>query len=341
MTRTLDELTAHIDDDFKQVIEQLKALFVKVATAKHGRATHTYGVAARGALRIAVPQGFPESDLFTPGRTYPVILRHSRAGGLEDDRTLDLSAASVKLFEPGGKTEGLGIHDILMNTGRVFSVNSARAFNTTVHTPFDVRVEKLLKPGILNDEKLSEAFRNSGSYLDSYYHSLICYEYVDRAGTMRYLRYRMINADRGPERGAYPESFRPLGETFLPPRNDDKRAHDYLRQDFVNRVKHGGVSYILQVQMRPTDDPEALDCTRVWDERHCPWLDVGEISVEGDALSADALDALEFDVNRTHPCVSLPLATGADDYASVGHCRALVYAIARKARAQSPQPHVG
>jgi hypothetical protein len=340
MSRTIEELTAHIDHDFKEVIDKLKGIFIHVASEKHGRATHTYGVAAHGSLRVVVPQGFPESDFFTAGKVYPIILRHSRPGGFfNDDRVRDGAAASIKFFESGSLAKGSGMTDIMMNTGRTLFVNSARSFLTMVTTPNDQRVEKLLKTGILNDQILSEGYRDSGSFTDYRYHTQICFEYTDDSLKKRYLRFRMINADRGPERGCYPPSFRPLGVTASPPLPDDTRAPDYLRQDFINRVKRWGVYYLLQVQIRPADDPAALNCSGVWDETYYPWQDAGEIHLT-ELLSHDEMDQLEFDANRTHPSINLPLATSANDHASLGHSRALVYWAAREARAKSPMPHV-
>ena len=75
-------------------------------------------------------------------------------------------------------------------------------------------------------------------------------------------------------------------------------------------------------------------------------MDLAELRLDEPLTAAD-LDLLEFDANRTHPCLALPLATTrqwqgpqADNHASLGHVRALVYEAARAARAAAPQPHV-
>jgi hypothetical protein len=64
-------------------------------------------------------------------------------------------------------------------------------------------------------------------------------------------------------------------------------------------------------------------------------------------LTPDELDVLAFNPSRTHSSVAFPLATSglwpglqADNHASLGHIRALVYSLAQKARAETPQPHV-
>lgn len=342
MSRSLEELTAHIDDDFKTVIEQLQAIFVRVSTAVKGRATHTYGAGARGILRIIAPDGFPASNFFKPGTEYPVIVRHSRPGGQSDDRTRDGSATSIKFFAPGGNADASepGINDIMMNTGRVLFVNSARSFLAMVTTPNPERPEKLLKTGILKDNVLSEGYRSSGSFSDSYYHSQMCYQYDADDGSNHYIRYRFRSADKGPERGRYDPGFRPQGCTFLPKLDNDKRAENHLRSEFEAEVTNGDVRYLLQVQIRSTDAPEALNCGAVWDEIEYPWMDIGAIHLT-EMLNADELDALSLDANRTPDCIKLPLATSADDYASLGHARALVYQAAHQARDATPKPHVG
>lgn len=346
MSRTQEELTQGLDDDFQAVIQQLQGFFVRVATKFQGRATHTYGAAARGEARIIVPRGFPENDFLRAGATYPVILRHSSPGGQQDDRTRDGAAASLKFYESHADPAEKGFHDILMNTGRALFVRTARAFFTMVTTPNPERVEKLLRPGILIDDILSEGYRNGGSFTDFYYHSQICYEFTDSAGTMSYLRYRLVNGDRGPERGRYPASWKPQGITWYPPLPDDTRPPNFKREDFNNRVRQQGLHYLLQGQFCDGDQLEAVNCTTIWDELRHPWIDLAEISLN-EPLTLDELDILEFDANRSHSSINLPLATRgswagpqADNHASLGHCRALVYWPARQARAQAPMPHV-
>jgi hypothetical protein len=347
MSRTQEELVSGIDDDFQGVIQQLQAIFVRGATKTQGRATHTYGVGARGVARIVTPLGFPENEFLKAGRSYPVILRHSSPGAQKDNRARDGAATSLKFYADEADPASPGFHDVTMNTGRTLFVRTARAFLAMVTTPNPERVEKLLKPGILHDEILSEGYRNAGSFTDFYYHSQICYELTDTSGRMSYLRYRLLNADRGPERGRYPPSWQPLGVTVYPPLDDDPRSDTYLKHDFLRRLQHGGLHYLLQGQLRSGDDPEAVNCTSVWDEIRHPWTDLVEISLR-EALTEADLDALGFDANRTHASIALPLATSgrwagpqADNHASLGHSRALVYSLARKARAEAPQPHVG
>ena len=111
----------------------------------------------------------------------------------------------------------------------------------------------------------------------------------------------------------------------------------------MTRVKHGGLHYLLQGQLRSDSDAEAGSRTAGY--QRYPWTDLAELFLN-EVLTLEDLDDLEFDPNRTHDCVALPLATTnrweglqADNHASLGHVRALVYSSARKARASAPQPH--
>lgn len=350
MARTLDELTSPIDADFRDVIDQMTTLFVRAAGAMRGRATHTTGIAARGVARIITPVDFPDNEFLRFGKTYSIVVRHAtprpampsadHPEGDADDRSLDGGAISIKFQQPGEEA-GLGFHDLMMNTGRVLFVRSARAFNTMIHTPFGRRGPLLRVKGkddwVVDDDKLTEAYR-TGSFTEFYYHSQIAFDFTDSAGTTRFIKFRSIPADRGPERGLFPASIRSNGDTFSPRWADDHRAEDFRRTDFEARVNHLTVNYLLQAQLHSSEDPDALNPSEYWEERDHPWLDVAHLHLT-QTLTRDEMDALEFDANRTHPAVNLPLAKTADDYASMGHARALIYWHARKARAESPQPH--
>ena len=339
MSRTEAELNDGLDPDYLVVIQNLKDFFVRVAGMQRGRATHTFGAAAFGTARVIVPADFPPNDFFAFGKTYPVILRHSKPGQAHDDASLDGGATSIKFFETDATDyAGNGFHDIMMNTGRVNFVKSARSFLTMVTTPLDAEARiPLLEKGIVLDDQLTEGYR-TGSFTEFYYHAQICFEFVADDGARNYIRFRMIPGDRGPERGLFPASIRAKGVTFSKRWEDDARATDFMRRDFQVRVNHLGVGYILQCQLRPMDDPEALDPTVNWDERNHPWTDLVEIHLNK-TLSDDEMDRLEFDANRTHSSINLPLARSADEHASLGHVRPLVYWLARQARANPPTPH--
>ncbi|MCD0462375.1 catalase family protein [Roseiconus lacunae] len=374
MGHSNEDLNAGLDDDFIGVVDQMKGLFSQVASLFRGRATHTWGVAAKGTAQIIPSPGFPESEFLTPGTTYRITMRHSTPGPELDDRTLDGGAASIKFHRD--EADGEGFHDVMMNTGKVLFVESARAFNTMVQTlpnrsitdPQELRADfvkrraKLVTDGIVHDDKLTLGYR-TGSFTEFYYHSQVCFEYNDRY----YLRYRMIPADRGPERGLFPASIRSQGRTTDPPWPDDHRAEDHMRRDFQMRVRRLGVRYILQVQLRPIDvnddpwaekqerdriaqglEPIALNPTLYWEPRYYPWHDLALLSFD-DMLASEEMSDLAFDANRTDDSIKIPLVTSprvtadprpqADRWSSFCHSRPLVYYAARQARAAAEKPH--
>jgi len=66
-----------------------------------------------------------------------------------------------------------------------------------------------------------------------------------------------------------------------------------------------------------------------WEERNFPWLDAAHLHLD-QTLTVEEMDKLEFDANRTHDSINLPLARTANDFASMGHARALIYWHAQK-----------
>ena len=339
---TQEELTRNIDDDFKSVIDRLQATFGFLAGQKRGRATHTWGAAGRGTARFIVAPEFPRNDYFVAGKTVPVILRHSSPGAREDDRARDGVAASVKFFPQGSDYSGPGDLDILMNAGRQLFVRTIRDFSTFVHAVPPPKRKQLVEQGIMMEPELIEAYRIRGSFLDSRYHSWQCFEFFDAAGVMRYIRFRLIPGDRGPERGLPAKEFRADGEPSMDPVPDDPRAPDFLRQEWIYQVKYSEVSYILQAQLHDapkTDEknPEVLNPAKAWDETQHPWMDLCEIKIE-ETIDREATSKLDMNPNRSPQCIKIPLATSPDQYASLGHARAIVYPGARSVRAAAEKP---
>lgn len=343
MRLSQEELTANIDDDFKQVVAKLSEIFSYAAGAKKGRATHTYGAVARGVARCIVPPEFPGNDFFKFGQVHPIILRHSSPGGELDDRTRDGCAAAVKIFAAdNADVSGDGLLDILMNAGRQLFVRSIRDFATMVQSSREQRTE-LWKKDIIMDKELTEAYRIRGSFVDFRYHTWSCFEFFDASGKMRYIRFRLIPGDRGPERGFPASDFSCEGQLTKPPIEGDPRAKDFLRQDFIYRVTNSEVSYILQAQLHEPESPsvensEVLNPALAWDEEFYPWLDVYEIQVNSIIADNDEVSGLTMDPNRSPQCIKIPLATSPDHYASLGHARAIVYPAARDKRRQAEHP---
>lgn len=337
-----EELTKDIDEDFKAVVDDMQQVFNFATRIKHGRGTHTWGVAGRGRARFIVSPDFPANDYFVNGKTVPVILRHSSPGAREDDRARDGVAASVKFFEPGTDYSGPGTLDVLMNAGRQLFVRSIRDFATFVHADPAER-KRLTEVGVMMEPELIEAYRIRGSFLDSRYHSWQCFEFRDADDRLSYLRFRLIPGDRGPERGLPAKEFRANGLPSMDPVPDDPRAPDFLRQEWIYQVKYSEVRYILQAQLHPAApadevNPEALNPAKAWDEQIYPWMDLCEITIEEPIVDNEVVSALDMNPNRSPHCIRMPLATSPDHYASLGQARAIIYPGVRSVRAALDKP---
>ena len=263
--------------------------------------------------------------------------------GVDDAR--DGAGAAIKFFEPGGSINGDGILDVLMNAGRQFFVRSLRDFATFVHTPDAQRIE-LVRQGIMREPELIEAYRVRGSYTEFHYHSWVCFAFDDNAGVVRYLRYRLISHDRGPDRGVPRADFQANGRPSMEPWPDDPRPPDFMRQDFAHRVRHGEVRYILQAQFRDAPEPhdanhDLFDPSQRWDEVTYPWLDMFDIRLTAMVEDPAAIAALAMNPNRSPACIRIPLVTSPDQFASLCQGRAILYPGARAARAAltTPESH--
>src|SRR5258707_14574289 len=98
---------------------------------------------------------------------------------------------------------------------------------------------------------------------------------MDKKSVSRFVRFRLINHDRGMDRGLPRADFRANGRPSMEPVTDDDRAPDFLRKDFLHRVKYSDVRYILQAQFRDAPDPsignhELFDPSQPWNEYWYP-----------------------------------------------------------------------
>lgn len=133
-------------------------------------------------------------------------------------------------------------------------------------------------------------------------------------------------------------------ETGAIPRDEkDTRPLLFLADDFQKRVNSpGGVRYVFQVQLQPVPDDEstrdaALDCTKPWDEKEFPYIDVGEINIT-ENLSREESEKLEFNPYlRSHELDVIP-ANSITQSASIDHGRSLIYEICQHVRNRQPLP---
>ena len=93
--------------------EKYKFLFGARALATQRRPTHKLGVGALGIATVVSSPTFPAHELFKPGHSFPVRIRHANLGN-DDDAGVDVRAAALKFADSDGESP----LDLVMNTGR-------------------------------------------------------------------------------------------------------------------------------------------------------------------------------------------------------------------------------
>jgi len=337
-----DPRTQNIDAQFQVLISNIAKAFGNIAHVKGLRATHSYGTTARGVLKVLDSPSIPSHAVFSPGKRYPVLVRHANIKGFSDDAILDGRGATVRILngDPDAETVDLKLDayivDILMSTGRSFILSEALSFASWVAGDLAKR-EEMLTQYLKIVPIFAEIIRNPDSYTKLHYYSETTYQFVAVDGSEYFLRYRLINADdRQADSGWLDPKDVRMPLDFLPRMAQDTRAENYLQEDFCRCVRGEGVNYLLQLQLQPvtTDigqNESAKDCTIPWDETQYPLIDVAHLSLTS-ILPDEWAEPLEFNPYHAPSNLGLILARTASETASVNHLRSIVYQISADMR---------
>ncbi|NJK41460.1 MAG: hypothetical protein HC934_09115 [Acaryochloridaceae cyanobacterium SU_2_1] len=342
-----DPRTQNIDPEFQQLISQIARAFGQLADVKGRRATHSYGTVAKGMLTVFSELTIPEHSLFSPSRSYPVLLRHANIKGFRDDAILDGRGATVRILADAAHTPlpelnlQAGIVDILMSTGRCFILADALSFGQWVASSMPDRVKMLQAyPKIV--PIFNEIIRDPNSYTQLHYYSETTYQFLALSREAYFLRYRLLNHEQpSADQGWLDPKLVKMPLDYLPRVASDTRSDTYLQDDFRQRVQHGGVRYRLQVQLQRVTEDQGIneqlkDCTIPWLEAEAPFHDVALLSLD-QILADEVAEPLEFNPYHAPPDLGLILAKSARETASVNHLRSIVYQISADMRKyQSP-----
>ena len=212
------------------------------------RMSHNNGVAGRGTLRIVDNPQFPASDFFEPGRVFPCRLRHACVA-YWDDAMKAVRSGSLKFAD----SDFASPLDIQMNTGDYCFFWNARSFLEFAfsrHESGGIQYTRYYQKWA--DGRRSAAssiIRAPASYLQMYYHSHTPFGWKARDGKPRYVRFRLIPADRGPMSSApdpaYIERARvdpamadDVGNQRRLP--EEKRDVNYLKREWRKRSQGQG-----------------------------------------------------------------------------------------------------
>ncbi|KAL1325323.1 hypothetical protein HN51_035400 [Arachis hypogaea] len=344
-TSGLDERIEEMDMAYKKVVSNLSANLATTTMNAKARYFHRIGVSGKGYLKMYDKiDGIPMHKIFHPGKSYPILIRHSNSLSADDDARIDARGASLKILsdEPASNN---ALFDLTLKTGKAFYARTLADFASWFVCGLAAR-EELVKKFPHLREAVWNSLRNANSYAELHYYSNICRLLRFNDGQEMYVKFKLRPYDKSI--GENTGMVKPIGilppETGAIPRDEnDKRPLLFLADDFKNRVSSpGGVHYVFQIQVRPVPDDEAtrdvaLDCTRPWDENDFPYIDVGEINIT-ENLSKEESDMCEFNPYlKSHELDVIP-ATSNSQSASMDHGRSLIYEICQYVRNKRPLP---
>ncbi|KAL3519203.1 hypothetical protein ACH5RR_021792 [Cinchona calisaya] len=341
----LDERIEEMDIKYKKIVGNLAANLAATTLKVKTRYFHRIGVSGKGVLKLYDNiKGMPDHKIFHPGKSYPIIVRHSNSLSADDDARIDARGAALRILSDNlnGETPLL---DLTLKTGKAFYARSITDFATWLVCGLAAREEHVKRVPRVRDA-VWMSLRNADSFTELHYYSNICRLLRFTDGQEMYVKFKLrpfderISEDSG--------KVEPLGilppETGAIPRDSsDTRPLLFLAEDFQRRVNSpGGVRYIFQLQFRPVSSEEvsrddALDCTKPWDETEYPYVDVGEIIID-ENLSKEQSEELEFNpFLRCHE-IDVIRASSASESASIDHGRSLIYEICQHLRNGEPLP---
>ena len=273
----------------------LKSFFTRA------RMSHQNGIAARGRVRIVDNPLFPESDFFRPGLEFPCRLRHASVS-LLDDAGLLVHGASLKFADQDVESP----FDILMNGGIAAPFWNLSTFMQFTFTKIRGGRAKMIPYFRKNPrcfENVVKALRlRPTSFSRLYYYSQTPLEFRALDEKLRYIKFRLIPEDRGPESGI-PDPEDLMTPWFQEARPGETLSPNYLKNEFRERVQTRGVSYHLQVQLHDWvagDRREViLNSLYAWDEESHPWMDLA-------AVRLDAILPDEYGYNCAFRITNLP-----------------------------------
>jgi len=295
------------------------------------RMSHDNGIAATGKLRIVDDPEFPANDFFTPGREFPVRIRHASATFLDDAMNC-IRSLSIKLSDHHIKSP----FDIEMNTGETslfWSAVSFLKFAKMRKEQYGIEYRNFNRQypnGLTASQEAGR--RHASSFHNLHYYCKTPFLYIGTDGIKRYAKYRAIPADGEPETGIDhdPSEWDQCNQRILP---HETRGRNYLKYEYEDRVRREGARYRLQIQTHPAsddEDPEVFNNMVVWDENAYPWRDLGIMTID---RTLDWVDSTmtTFSVNNMPKGLGVIPANSIFDYNSLNYMR-VHSEIARKAR---------
>ena len=306
-------------------------LAIMLSYPKAKRMSHNNGIAGRGKVKIVDNPEFPPHDFFEPGKVFAARVRHASAT-FYDDAMNCIRSISVKFSDNDFESP----FDLEMNSGEIslfWSTASFLQFAKLRKEQWGIEYEEYYKkyPAGLKGAQLSLR-RDPSSYHNLHYYAKTPFLFVGRDAIKRYAKYRVKPFEDEPETGINPNpsEWDTCNQRILP---HETRGRNYLKDEYMQRVKREGAKYRLQMQLRKANDddsPEVFNNMVVWDEKLYPWQDLAEIEIT-QILSWHESLRTSFSMNNMPENLTWIPAKSIYDYNSLNYMRAHSE-IARKAR---------
>ncbi|KAA3490579.1 AMP-dependent synthetase and ligase family protein [Gossypium australe] len=341
----LDDRIEEMDMKYKKIVGNLAASLAVTTLKVKSRYFHRIGVAGNGYLKIYEKiEGFPDHNIFHPGKSYRVVVRHSNSLSADDDARIDARGAAIRIHLDENNDANTSVLDLTLKTGKAFYARTIADFATWLVCGLPAREEHVKRVPHIRDA-VWMSLRHANSYAELHYYSNFVRLLRFSDGEERYVKFKLRPYDGSisEESGKVePKGILPPETGAIPRDENDTRPLLFLAQDFQRRVNSGGVRYIFQLQVRPVPSDEAardvaLDCTKPWDETEFPYIDVGEINLERN-LTAEEAEALEFNPFRRCHVIDVIRASMSSQSASIDHGRSLIYEICQRLRNKEPLP---
>lgn len=125
----LDERIEKMDMTYKKIVGNLAANLAATTLKVKTRYFHRIGVSGKGYLKIYDNiKGLPDHKIFSPGKSYPVFIRHSNSLSADDDARIDARGAALRILSDESDTTPL--LDLTLKSGNAFYARTIADFAT-------------------------------------------------------------------------------------------------------------------------------------------------------------------------------------------------------------------
>ncbi|XP_066267927.1 allene oxide synthase-lipoxygenase protein-like [Branchiostoma lanceolatum] len=315
-------------------IEKFK-MAARAAALKGQRLFDNTGVASAGYAVVIPNPAVPHNNFFKPGRVFQVRLQHTNTSS-DDDAAVDMRGAELKFEDIDGPSQ----LDLILHTGTMspyWDIPSFEDFLSAKRRGPDALKEWCFKFPMNYYCLVDSVRRSPTSYSNLNYYSRLPIKFEAKDGALRYAKFRLIPDEQQTESGLlHPEDQERVWELGRHP--DETRPKDYLRQEYVNRLRWTPIRYRLQIQIHEWKDGDTfntLNPYRIWSPMLHVWADLAVVSIT--TLLSDATKKrTTFNIANLPQSLSFEEPTSIYDYNSLAKVVAAVQTVYKPSLLKNP-----